>query len=52
MFVKEEKAKELYDKIVKENLRKISEGKIDDIQDPDVKTKYSIKIDGIDILLS
>ena len=52
MFVKEEKAKELYDEIVEENLRKISEGKIDDIQDPDVKTKYSIKIDGIDILLS
>ncbi len=50
--MKEEKAKELYDEIVEENLRKISEGKIDDIQDPDVKTKYSIKIDGIDILLS
>lgn len=50
--VKIENTKKLYDKIVEENLRKISEGKIDDIQDPDIKTKYSIKIDGVDILLA
>ena len=50
--MKTENIKNLYDEIVEENLKKISEGKIDDIQDPDIKTKYSIKIDGIDILLA
>lgn len=50
--MKVEDAEELYNEIVKENLKKISEGKIDDTQDPDIKTKYSIKVDGIDILLA
>lgn len=52
MLVEEKKVKELYDEIVKENLRIILEGNIDDTQDPDVKTKYSIKINDIDILLA
>lgn len=48
----EEKAKELYNEIVKENLTKILNGGINDIQDPDEKSKYSIEIDGVSILLA
>ena len=46
------KAKETYDSIVENNLEIISRGNIDNVQDPDVKTKYSIKINDIDILLT
>lgn len=47
-----EKAKELYNEIVKDNLTKILDGGINDIPDPDEKSKYSIEIDGVSILLA
>ena len=46
------KAEKSYNDIVDENLKKILEGEIDDIEDPDEKSKYSIEIDGVSILLS
>lgn len=47
-----EDAEKLYNKIVDENFKKIEQGKIDDILDPDEETKYSTEIDGISIILS
>lgn len=51
--MEEKQAKELYDEIVNENLNgKDDNFDIDNIQDPDIKTKYNFKIDDIDILLA
>lgn len=51
MMDEKKKAKDAYDSIVKENLDKILEGKIDDVRDPDEKSKYHIEIDELSILL-